>query len=64
MSERLYKYYLTFICTKLGATQYFDFIVTLKHKLTEKSIDDIKNKAMSKYNFEGMVIFNAILLEE
>lgn len=61
---KLYNYYMSFVCSKLGTISYFDCRVTLKHKLTEKSIDDIKDEAMSKYNYEQVVLINAILLDE
>lgn len=64
MSERLYKYYLTFICSKLGAMEYFDCTVTLTRKLTKKIIDDTKEKLITEQGYEKMVILNAILLEE
>lgn len=55
---------MSFVCSKLGTISYFDCRVTLKHKLTEKSIDYIKDEAMSKYNYEQVVLINAILLNE
>lgn len=60
---KLYNYYMSFVCSKVGEISYFDCRATLKRKLTEKSIDDIKDEVRSKYNFEKMVLLTAILLE-
>lgn len=64
MSERLYKYYLTFICSKFGTMDYFDCTVTLTHKLTEKIIDDTKEEFRVEHRYKKIVLLNAILLEE